>query len=176
MIVTDTSERGLESLIVAALVGETVRQRRCEPQANSEGGVAYGGLATCKATRRITTGRMRSIWRSCSSSGRSHSPMPYDRPEIGDRWPATAESSWLDCKVRSPSEGSSMCCATGSATVRLTSTSSTAHHRQGIRWRGSASSPTSSASRGSCNTARTRPGWRSIWSSSSTACRSPPSS
>ena len=63
MPTTDISEKGLESLIVAAMTG----RRHDEEGAPREPGVVWEGTATLRAALPTTTATMLSIWRSCST-------------------------------------------------------------------------------------------------------------
>ena len=63
MPTTDTSEKGLEALIVAALTGGTDSVPISE--AVAEGPAGYGARATRRVIRETTTATTRWTWPSC---------------------------------------------------------------------------------------------------------------
>ncbi len=173
---TDTSERGLERLICTALTGAP-----CDPGADNANARARApGRPTARAGSAGVRGLRPRVLRGSRRSS---------RPSCARRSPTVAEA--LDLDQDGPTRRKFLARLQGEITqarhdrraaprhqARAASRRPLLRHalagqrqgRRALRRRTASASPASSA------TAATRPSSRSTWASSSTACRSPPSS
>ena len=172
---TDTSERGLERLICTALVGHPCDPPKAgqvpEPQSVS-GGVGWNAGNPHNYDREFCVDRRFSSPRSCRHAAsqppthwRSDEDGPTQRKFLARLQGEVSKRGTIDVLrhgVRS--------------TAHTTWSCSTAHRRQGTSMRRNASSRTASRSPVSFGTAATRRSGRSTSGSSSTGCRSSPSS
>ena len=130
MSTTDTSEKGLETLIMRHMTGTD--GLAVAPGAVAEKPDAYAAPATSPAARRTTTAPTRSMCRSSSPSCAPPSPSVQEAGDgrCNDPRTSTASSFSPASRPRSASAASSMCCARAWSTGRCTSISSMARRRR----------------------------------------------
>ena len=125
---TDTSEKGLEALIVADMTGRLRLAAGCDGFAEEPEpfvGLHNWLLGDPKAYDRAWTVDLAQLRAFIAAT-----QPPCWRRSISTTTARPARSSWPGCKARSASAASSMCCARASSTARTMSTCSTARRRR----------------------------------------------
>ena len=174
---TDTSEKGLETLIMRHMTGTD--GLAVTPGIVAEPPPPYGGTGYFAGSAKDYDRAHALDVPQLFAFLRATQPEAFKKlamADASDPRTSTASSSSPASRPRSASAASSTCCARAWTTGRCTSISSTARRRRATPRPRRCTPRTASRSRASSPTAWTRRAARSTCACSSTACPSPPSS
>ena len=174
---TDTSEKGLETLIMRHMTGTdglAVVPNRVAERPPPYGGTGYtaGSAQDYDRAHALDVPQLFAFLRATQPEAFKKLAMA----DANDAKDINRLKFLARLSARSASAASSTCCARAWSTGRCTSTSSTARRRRATPRPRSCTPRTASRSRASSPTAWTRRAARSTCACSSTACPSPPSS